>query len=186
MEQHRVLKVMSAAGVHHAARLPCQKKMSTLLEYVAATAGLESNGRVRAVQNYFATEFAKPTGINGARAAVFIGMARRTCRPPPHANHYGRRIASADPPSDSYARINSSEVRMKTLCLATSALALVVAADLALAGTQGPKPSGDNAWQGISQRVDGGSANAVTTPHYEYQYGYVHRGEWRGQWVLVR
>ena len=60
---------------------------------------------------------------------------------------------------------------MKTLCLATSALAVVVAANLAPAGAQGPKPSGDNARPGISQRVDGGSANAVTTPHYEYQYG---------------
>ena len=75
---------------------------------------------------------------------------------------------------------------MKTLCLATSALAVVVAANLAPASAQGPKPSGDNAWPSISQRVDGGSANAVTTPHYEYQYGYAHHGGWRGQWVLVR
>ena len=75
---------------------------------------------------------------------------------------------------------------MKTLSIATAALTLAVAANLAPAGAQGPKPSGDNAWSGISQGVDAGSANAVTTPHYEYQYGYVHHGEWRGQWVLVQ
>ena len=76
---------------------------------------------------------------------------------------------------------------MKTLCVATSALALVVAANLAMACDQGPKPSADNASPGMSQRIDGGSANAATTtPHYEYQYGYNHHGRWRGQWVLVR
>jgi hypothetical protein len=75
---------------------------------------------------------------------------------------------------------------MKTSALATSVLALVVAGNLAPASAQGPKPSGDNAWAGISQRIDGGSANAVTTtPHYEYQYAYVHHGGWRGRWVLV-
>jgi hypothetical protein len=77
---------------------------------------------------------------------------------------------------------------MKTICLAASAVALVVAANRAPAGAQGPKPSGDNGWPGISQRIDGGSANAVTTtPRYEYQYGYDHHnGKWRGQWVPVR
>jgi hypothetical protein len=75
---------------------------------------------------------------------------------------------------------------MKTLSAAAAALALVVTANLVPASAQGPKPSGDNAWPSISQRVDGGSANAITTPHYEDQYGYVHHGGWRGQWVLVR
>jgi hypothetical protein len=76
---------------------------------------------------------------------------------------------------------------MKSLSLATAALALVVAASISPAMAQGPKPSGDNAWPGISQHLDAGSLNAVTTtPHYEYQYGYDHHGEWRGHWVLVR
>jgi hypothetical protein len=75
---------------------------------------------------------------------------------------------------------------MKTLFSAT-ALVLVVAANLAPASAQGPKPSGDNAWPGISQRVGADSPNAVTTgPHYEYRYGYDHHGAWRGHWVLVQ
>jgi len=76
---------------------------------------------------------------------------------------------------------------MKTLSVATAALALAVTANLAPAAAQGPKTSGDNAWPGISQRVDSGSPYAITTtPHYEYEYGYDHRGAWRGRWVLVR
>jgi hypothetical protein len=76
---------------------------------------------------------------------------------------------------------------MKTLSLATAALALVAAANLSPALAQGPKPSGGNTWPGISQRVDAGSPNAVmTTPHYEYQYGYDHHATWRSHWVLVR
>jgi hypothetical protein len=93
--------------------------MSALLEYVAATVGLESNGRIkRSCQQYkiyFATEFTKSTGINEARAAVSIGMARRTCRPTPDANHNSRRIASAGPPNGSYACINFNEVRDENL-----------------------------------------------------------------------
>jgi len=62
---------------------------------------------------------------------------------------------------------------MKTLSVATAALALAVAASLAPAIAQEPKLPDDNAWPGISQRVDSGSPNAVTTtPHYEYQYRY--------------
>ena len=75
---------------------------------------------------------------------------------------------------------------MNTLSVATAALALAVAASLAPAIAQEPKLSDDNAWPGISQRVDSGSPNAVTTtPHYEYQYGYDHHARWRGHWVLV-
>jgi hypothetical protein len=57
---------------------------------------------------------------------------------------------------------------MKTLSVVTAALALAVAASLAPAIAQEPKLPDDNAWPGISQRVDSGSPNAVTTtPHYE-------------------
>ena len=71
---------------------------------------------------------------------------------------------------------------MKTLSLATAALVLAVAAGLAPAIALG-----NNAWPGISQRVDSGSPNAVTTTtRYEYQYGYDHHARWRGHWVLVR
>jgi hypothetical protein len=76
---------------------------------------------------------------------------------------------------------------MKTLSVATAALALAGAASLAPAIAQEPKLPDDNAWPGISQRVDSGSPNAVTTTsHYEYEYGYDRHARWRGHWVLVR
>jgi len=76
---------------------------------------------------------------------------------------------------------------MKALLLAGAALALLTAVNLSPAMAQGPKPSDDNAWPGISQRVDTGFANAATTPaHYAYQYGYDKHGVWRTHWVLVR
>ena len=76
---------------------------------------------------------------------------------------------------------------MKTLLFAGATVALLTTVNFSPAMAQGPKASDDNAWPGISQRVDSGSANAATTtPHYEYQSGYDHRGAWRGHWVLVR
>ena len=76
---------------------------------------------------------------------------------------------------------------MKTLLLSGAALALVTTVNFASAMAQGQKPSDDNAWPGISQRVYTGAANATaTTAHYEYQYGYDKHGAWRGHWVLVR
>jgi hypothetical protein len=104
------------------------------------------------------------------------------------------RDKSADPrrtpdglPARTCARINLNEVRNETLSVATAALVLAVAANLAPAVAQGPKTSGGNGWPGISQRVDSGSPSAITTTsHYEYQYGYDHHGVWRGHWVLVR
>ena len=52
---------------------------------------------------------------------------------------------------------------MKTLSVASAALVLAVAASLAPAIAQEPKLSDNNAWPSISQRVDSGSPNAVTT-----------------------
>jgi hypothetical protein len=76
---------------------------------------------------------------------------------------------------------------MKTLSVASVALVLAVAAGLAPAIAQELKLPDNNAWPGISQRVDSGSPNAVTTtPHYEYQYGYDHHARWRGHWVSAR
>jgi hypothetical protein len=74
---------------------------------------------------------------------------------------------------------------MKTLSVVNAALVLAVAASLAPAIAQEPKLP--DIWPGISQRVDSGLPNAVTTTsHYEYQYGYDHHARWRGHWVLVR
>jgi Spy/CpxP family protein refolding chaperone len=76
---------------------------------------------------------------------------------------------------------------MKTLSVASAALVVAVAASLAPAIAQEPKLPDGNARPGISQSVDSGSPNAVTTtPHYEYQYGYDHHARWRGHWVLAR
>ena len=52
---------------------------------------------------------------------------------------------------------------MKTLLLAGATVALLTTVNFSPAMAQGPKASGDNAWPGISQRVDSGSANAATT-----------------------
>jgi hypothetical protein len=76
---------------------------------------------------------------------------------------------------------------MKTLLLAGATLALLTAVNFSPAMAQEPAFSGGSTWAGISQRVDTGSANpGTTTPHYEYRYGYVKGGDWRGHWVLVR
>ena len=76
---------------------------------------------------------------------------------------------------------------MKTLLLASATVALLTTVNFSPAMAQGPKASDNNAWPGISQRVDTGSANAAaTTAHYEYRYGYDKHAAWRGHWVLVR
>jgi hypothetical protein len=76
---------------------------------------------------------------------------------------------------------------MKILLLTGATVVLLTAVTLAPAMAQRPKPSDDNAWPGISQRLDTGAANAAAaTAHYEYQYGYEKHGAWRGHWVLVR
>lgn len=76
---------------------------------------------------------------------------------------------------------------MKTLSVVNAALVLAVAASLAAANAQEPKLPDDHVGAGISQRVDSGLPNAVTTnSHYEYQYGYDRHARWRGHWVVVR
>ena len=75
---------------------------------------------------------------------------------------------------------------MRILLLAGVTLALLTAVNCAPAMAQGQKPSDNNAWPGISQRVDTSAANpAATTAHYQYQYGYDKHGAWRGHWILV-
>jgi hypothetical protein len=74
---------------------------------------------------------------------------------------------------------------MKILALGSTTLALVAFASLSAAMAQGPRPSGRNAWQGMSQPADTNLATA--SPHYELQYHYAgHHPRWVGQWVLVR
>jgi hypothetical protein len=76
---------------------------------------------------------------------------------------------------------------MKTLLLTGAAVALLTSVSSSPAIAQGPKVAGGNTWAGIPQDVQTRSANAPTAAgHYEYQYGYVKGGDWRGRWVLVR
>jgi hypothetical protein len=74
---------------------------------------------------------------------------------------------------------------MKISALGATTLALVAFARISPAMADGPRPSGGNAWPGMSQRTE---TNLVTaSPHYELQYHYAGRHpRWVGQWVLVR
>ena len=141
--------------------------MSGLLEFVAVAAGLESdwaaagdaigNGspNCRSNQNW-----GSHTEFTVAQAGI-KGVARRSLS--------AWRDKSADPrrtpdglPARTCARINLNEVRNETLSVATVALVLAVAANLAPPVAQGPKTSGGNGWPGISQpRIT--STNTVTT-----------------------
>jgi hypothetical protein len=103
----------------------------------------------------------------------------------------GSSVAAVNLPRDTTAMPLSAEssrsTEMKTLLLAGTTVALLTAVNFAPAMAQGPKLFGGNTWAGISQRLDTSSANpAMTTAHYEYQYGYDKHGAWRGHWVLVR
>jgi hypothetical protein len=75
---------------------------------------------------------------------------------------------------------------MKTLLLAGATVALLQTVNFSSAIAQGSKLSGGDARAGISQDVHNRSANPPTAAHYEYRYGYVRGGDWRGRWVLVR
>ena len=76
---------------------------------------------------------------------------------------------------------------MKTLLLAGTTIALLVAVNLSPALAQGAKFSGGNTWPSISQRVVPGASTATAaTPRYEFQYGYDKHAAWKGHWVLVR
>jgi hypothetical protein len=64
---------------------------------------------------------------------------------------------------------------------------LLTAVNFSPAMAQGTKLSGRSTSAGIAQDVHTRSANPPTAAaHYEYQYGYVKGGDWRGRWVLVR
>jgi hypothetical protein len=69
---------------------------------------------------------------------------------------------------------------MKSLILA-GALVLA-AANLAPALAQGPKASGGGFPPQANSPIP-----AITSPHYEWQYGYIgHHPRYAGHWVLVR
>lgn len=145
---------------------PKINQMSDLLEYVAVAAGLESDWAVAgdAIGNGHPTKSLKPklglahrihfaAGWNKRRRApVSIGVARQARRPTSNGD-------PLEPVCWPALALASTCMRseMRTLSVATAALAPAVATNLAPAPAQGPKTSGDNAWPGISQRVDSGS-----------------------------
>ena len=76
---------------------------------------------------------------------------------------------------------------MKTLLLAGATVALLTTVNFSPAIAQGPKLSGRDTGVGISQDVHTRSVGPrMAAAHYEYRYGYVKGGKWRGSWVLVR
>lgn len=81
---------------------------------------------------------------------------------------------------------------MKAWLFAAAAL-LAVGALAPTAFAEGPRPSSENHWPGISEpAVDAGrfapapQAAATAAPHYVWQEGYEHGGRWHGRWVLVQ
>ena len=104
---------------------------------------------------------------------------------------------------------------MKTLLLSAMALGLTAAVTLSPAQAEGPKPSDNNTWPGISQRVDHGVAiaalpafgtpeasdsgvehgvlgvpadsnAAATAPKYQWQYHFAGmQNRWEGHWIIV-
>jgi hypothetical protein len=71
-------------------------------------------------------------------------------------------LRTRDPTTIPLSTEASRSTEMKTLLLAGTTVAWLTAVNITPAMAQGPKASDDNAWPGISQRVDSGSANAAT------------------------
>jgi hypothetical protein len=76
---------------------------------------------------------------------------------------------------------------VKTLLLAGATVALLTTVSFSPAIAQEPKLSGGDTEAGISQDVHTRNVNPhMAAAHYEYRYGYVRGGDWRGRWILVR
>lgn len=83
---------------------------------------------------------------------------------------------------------------MKAL-LTAIAVALAVGALAPVAHAEGPRPSSENRWPGISQpQAATGYAYPVyqvqpqpdAAPRYVWKEGYSHGGRWQGGWVIER
>jgi hypothetical protein len=83
---------------------------------------------------------------------------------------------------------------MKAL-FAAAAVMLVAGALSPVAWAEGPRPSSENNWPGMTKpaAVTGYASPLYqyqtppgTAPHYEWREGYSHGGRWQGGWVLVQ
>jgi hypothetical protein len=76
---------------------------------------------------------------------------------------------------------------------ATAAVVLAASALSPMARAEGPRPSSENNWPGMTSvesdmQYRGGARQSApgTAPQYVWQEGYDHGGKWHGHWVLVR
>lgn len=85
---------------------------------------------------------------------------------------------------------------MKAL-YAASALLLAATALSPIARADGPRPSSEHHWPGMTSAVPELDAPAAVPfaqtptapagqPHYVWQEGYDHGGKWHGHWSLVQ
>lgn len=83
---------------------------------------------------------------------------------------------------------------MKALFVA-AAVVLAASALSPVARADGPRPSSENNWPGMTnstavagyaQPVYQSQAPDGAAPHYEWREGYSHGGRWQGGWVLVQ
>jgi hypothetical protein len=91
-------------------------------------------------------------------------------------------------------RATNMGIVMKAL-LTAAAVVLALSAVAPVARAEGPRPSSENNWAGMTN-PDAVSGYQYPTyqfepqpggaPHYEWQEGYEHGGKWHGHWVLVQ
>jgi len=75
---------------------------------------------------------------------------------------------------------------MKSWLFAGAAM-LVAASTLApMARAEGPRPSSENNWPGISDANTVPPDAVQSSPRYVWQEGYDRGGKWHGHWTLVR
>ena len=82
---------------------------------------------------------------------------------------------------------------MKRWLIAGAAIMLAAGALAPVARAQGPRPSSENRWPGISNADIGAGEPAAASPYgfgaapqYVWQEGYDRGGKWRGRWVPIR
>ena len=75
---------------------------------------------------------------------------------------------------------------MKAWLFAGAAMLVAASALAPMARAEGPRPSSENNWPGMSEANTVPPNAAQPAPHYVWQEGYTHHGRWVGHWVLVR
>jgi hypothetical protein len=75
---------------------------------------------------------------------------------------------------------------VKTWLSAGAAILLAANTLAPSARAEGPRPSSENNWPGMSYAGTAPSTVPEAAPHYVWQEGYENGGRWHGHWVLVR